>query len=184
MGMYTKFNVILPIAQDTPKDILERIKNIMNGDDAEFDFVLCDSFYFTGTNNSAIKYPFDWRDDYETIVLHIDCDSKDYDDEQQKFLKWICPYIDDRFQSVDSIVLLPTKRMDSSGYRIYEVIPCYYGKPLGKLHGYDTFSIIMESKHNGVGIDCLRCGLMRIFLPNEEYIIDTWFYQIVEKVVE
>lgn len=106
MGMYTKFNVILPIAQDTPKDILERIKKIMNGDDAEFDFVLCCSHYFTGTNNTAIKYPFDWRDDYESIVLHIDCDSKDYHDEQQKFLEWICPYID--------------RNASFLGYQIYE----------------------------------------------------------------
>lgn len=91
------------------------------------------------------------------------------------------PYINERFQDVDSIVLLPTKKMDSSGYRIYEVIPCYRYEPLGKLYGYDTFSIIMESKYNRVGIDCLKCGLMRIFLPHNEYRFDSWFHQIIKR---
>lgn len=88
---------------------------------------------------------------------------------------------EDRLVNVDSIVLLPTRHMDSSGYRIFEVIPCNFLKPLGKARGYDTFSIIMESKYNAVGIDCLKCGLMRIFLPTHEYVLDDWLHQIIKK---
>lgn len=83
---------------------------------------------------------------------------------------------------VDSIVLLPTKRHDQSGYNIFFVVACNRNQPVGICYGYDTFSIIMESKWNRVGIDCLRgSGLMRIFLPTNEYAIDPWSHQIVKK---
>lgn len=83
---------------------------------------------------------------------------------------------------VDSIILLPTRRKDSSGYRIYEVIGCLRSKVVCKLYGYDTFSIIMESKWNRVGIDCLiRSELMRIFLPPNEYQLCPILHQIVRK---
>lgn len=73
---------------------------------------------------------------------------------------------------VDSIVLLPTRKVDTSGYKIYEVIACNNRKAIAKLYGYDTFSIYMESSFNRVGIDCLKgSGLMRIFLPPNEYAI-------------
>lgn len=80
--------------------------------------------------------------------------------------------------SIDSIVLLPTRRKDSSGYRIYIVICCERNKAIGKLYDYDTFSIIMESKWNRVGIDCLQgSGLMRIFLPTNQYEICPLLHQ-------
>lgn len=70
--------------------------------------------------------------------------------------------------AIDSLVLLPTKRHNSSGYNNYEVIACHHHEAIGRLYGYDTFSIIMESDWNRVGIDCLRGScLMRIFLPDE-----------------
>jgi hypothetical protein len=83
---------------------------------------------------------------------------------------------------VDSIVLLPTKRHHPSGYNIFFVIACNKNKPVGICYGYDTFSIIMESKWNRVGIDCLRgSGLMRIFLPTNEYVIKPYLHHIVKK---
>ena len=40
----------------------------------------------------------------------------------------------------------------------------------------------MESEWNIVGIDCLRgSGLMRIFLPANEYVIKPYLHQIVKK---
>lgn len=93
------------------------------------------------------------------------------------------PYLDD-FESidVDSIVLLPSKRHHDSGFNLYEVVACLGWKPIGKCYSYDTFSIFMEGKYNRVGIDCLRgSGLMRIFLPSNEYYIDTSFHQIRRK---
>lgn len=95
------------------------------------------------------------------------------------------PYIKD-FETfeieIDSVVLLPSTRHDSSGYNIFNVIGCKGNEPIGMLIGYDTFSIIMESSWNRVGIDCLRgSGLMRIFLPTNEYIIKPYLHQAVKK---
>lgn len=92
------------------------------------------------------------------------------------------PYFrEEKTIAIDSIVLIPTKRHDSSGFNIYEIVPCMNFEPLGKLLGYDTFSIIMESRWNRVGIDCLRgSSLMRIFLP-DDYEIHTWLHEARKK---
>ena len=83
---------------------------------------------------------------------------------------------------IDSIVLLPTKRHNQSGYNIFFVVACNKNEPVGICYGYDTFSIIMKSEWNRVGIDCLRgSGLMRIFLPTDEYVIKPYLHQIVKK---
>lgn len=80
---------------------------------------------------------------------------------------------------VDSIVLLPTRQQHSSGYNNFYVIPCKHHTPLGKCDKYDTFSIYMNSNFNRVGIDCLKkSSLMRIFLPQNEYIVNVSFHQI------
>lgn len=94
------------------------------------------------------------------------------------------PYLDGLERiDVDSIVLLPSKKHHDSGFNLYEVVACLGWKPIGKCYSYDTFSIFMEGKYNRVGIDCLRgSGLMRIFLPTNEYYIDTSFHQIKRKV--
>lgn len=77
---------------------------------------------------------------------------------------------------IDSLVLLPTRYRDSSGYNLFDIIACHRFQPIGKIGRYDTHSIIMESDWNKVGIDCLRkSSLMRIFLP-DEYEIDIAFH--------
>lgn len=76
-------------------------------------------------------------------------------------------YFQDTLESidVDSIVLLPTKRHYPSGYNIFFVIACNKNKP--------------------VGIDCLRgSGLMRIFLPTNEYVVKPYMHQIVKKEIK
>ena len=83
---------------------------------------------------------------------------------------------------VDSIVLLPSRKHHDSGYNIYEVVVCNGNRAIGRCYGYDTFSIYMESNFNSVGIDCLRgSGLMRIFLPPNEYVIKPYMHKIVKK---
>ena len=83
--------------------------------------------------------------------------------------------------TLDSIVLIPSRSHHDSGFNYFEVVPCYDMKPLGKLLGYDTFSIIMDSVWNRVGIDCLRgSSLMRIFLP-DDYEIHTCFHEARKK---
>lgn len=86
---------------------------------------------------------------------------------------------------VDSIILLPTRKCHSSGYNMFYVIACNHRQVIGKCFDYDVFDIIMESKRNRVGIDCLRgSGLMRIFLPPNEYVIKPYMHQIVKKEIE
>lgn len=93
------------------------------------------------------------------------------------------PYIDEMNGiDVDSIVLLPSKIHHDSGFNVYEVVICNKWTALGKCFGYDTFSIFMQGSYNRVGIDCLRgSGLMRIFLPPNEYYADPMFHQIRKK---
>ena len=83
---------------------------------------------------------------------------------------------------VDSLVLLPTRKHDDSGYNLYDIVACYHNQALGKIGIYDTHSIIMNSKWNRVGIDCLRgSSLMRIFLPDDDYEITPWRHQTAKK---
>ena len=93
------------------------------------------------------------------------------------------PYIDEMNGiDVDSIVLLPSKRHHDSGFNVYEVVICNKWTALGKCFGYDTFSIFMQGDYNRVGIDCLRgSGLMRIFLPPDEYYAEPMFHDIRRK---
>ena len=110
MGMYTKASFIIPIKKDTPKNIKDICYNLFEGD-SELDgfdlpkhqffetkrfwaFAGCNSFYFTGTSNSAVKYSDSYCGGCEDMVLHIDCDLKNYDDEIELFLDWIKDYME------------------------------------------------------------------------------------------
>lgn len=93
------------------------------------------------------------------------------------------PILDDfKTYDCDSIVLLPTRLRHNSGFNYYTVIVCNKWNAVGKMDMYDTASIIMESRYNRVGIDCLRgSGLMRIFLPPNEYQANPAFHEIRKK---
>ena len=68
---------------------------------------------------------------------------------------------------------------------MFYVIACNHRQIIGKCFDYDVFDIIIESEWNRVGIDCLRgSGLMRIFLPPNEYVIKPYLHQIVKKEIE
>ena len=83
---------------------------------------------------------------------------------------------------IDSIILLPTRQHHDSGYNYYQVVVCNNREAIGRTVLYDTFSIYMEGKYNRVGIDCLRgSGLMRIFLPSEEYVVHPYLHSITIK---
>ena len=98
------------------------------------------------------------------------------------------PYLDEfkdhKFSSieVDSIVLLPSRKHHDSGFNCYEVVLCNKWEAIGKCYGYDTFSIYMGNGFDRVGIDCLRgSGLMRIFLPRNEYKAVPIYHEIRRK---
>ena len=88
-----------------------------------------------------------------------------------------------RHIDVDSIVLFPTRRVAEylSEYKVFEVVVCSRFEPICRLMGYDSFSFFIEGEYTRVGIDCLRCGLIRIFLPQNEYVVDTLFHEIRRK---
>lgn len=96
-------------------------------------------------------------------------------------------YINDSLESldIDSIILLPTRKRHSSEFNLFQTIACNGREVIGKCKDYDLFDIIMESKYNRVGIDCLRgSGLMRIFLPANEYVIKPCYHKIVKREKE
>ena len=83
---------------------------------------------------------------------------------------------------VDSIVLVPTKIHDDSGYNVFYVVACNNRQPVGICSGHDAFDIFIKSEYTRIGIDCLRgSGLMRIFLPTNEYVIKPYLHQIIKK---
>lgn len=68
------------------------------------------------------------------------------------------------YKDFDSMVLLPTKIKDASGYNYYSVAIVKDNIVIGRTTLYDTFSIFTLSEDERIGIDCLRkSGLMRIF---------------------
>lgn len=96
------------LKKNTPKYVINILNHLMGNDkensfghfsfpDNEFfrcdrfKFIfLCDSYYFDGYTNSGIEY--DHIDEKYHIVVNSNL--KNYDDEIDKFLNWIQPYID------------------------------------------------------------------------------------------
>lgn len=110
MGMYTKFSVVIPIKRETPKEIQEVLVDLVenagykldSGElqkpnhkffESDYFSAQCDSYYFTGTHNSAVKYSHEFEEVHR-LVLHIDCDFKNYEDNINLFLDFVAPYID------------------------------------------------------------------------------------------
>lgn len=112
MGMYTKVNLCLPIKKDVDDNTKNILYGIFQGNEIKelaekgikipnhIFFQDCSrvwfpnsggSYSFTGTCNSAIKY--DNLEQY-AMVLYIDTDFKNYAEEIENFLDWICPYLD------------------------------------------------------------------------------------------
>lgn len=103
MGMYTKYNLIIPLKNDTPDEVINELKMILKGEEPK-DGSYClwlnnNSFYFTGTSNSKLLH------NTLNYVLHIDCDTKRNYNEIDDFLNWIVPY---------------AKSRGFLGYRLYE----------------------------------------------------------------
>ena len=106
--MYTKFNVIIPLKNDIPKNIKELLYEMIeygttsskdesieheffNGKTRPF-FARCNSYYFTGTSNSSIQYANE--EEKKDMVLHIDCDFKNYNNDIDLFLDFVKQFIE------------------------------------------------------------------------------------------
>ena len=77
----------------------------------------------------------------------------------------------------DSLVLIPTKIRHNSGFNYYDIALCNNFEPIGKVGLYDTFSIFASKQEDRIGIDCLPCGFMRIFLQPETYSANICFHE-------
>lgn len=145
MGMYTKLNLILPLKKDLSVSNQLLIETLVSGtysdsyysrennhpdhpffnkDNRKSGMFKSSSYYFTGTNNSEIKYD-DLRE--HSMVVHIDCDFKNYNNEIEDFLDWIKQYINADYDDLKFL-----------GYSQYE--EC--NKP--KLYYFSTGNIITE----------------------------------------
>ena len=104
MGMYTEFHFNAEVRGSSPASVIEILKFMVDGTVSEPEekpchplfrtdrwegMLRCDSYYFAADTNSTFRY--------DTIskayFLCVRCNFKNYDDEIQKFIDWIKPYI-------------------------------------------------------------------------------------------
>lgn len=78
----------------------------------------------------------------------------------------------------DSIILIPTRKKDSSGYMLFDCVLCNESKPLGRVGLYDIFTIWTGNKSERVSIDLLPCGYFRIFCMQDNYFSKPWFHEL------
>ena len=105
MGMYTELNFNAALLQNTPDSVLSILGKMVNGDDispeglpdhelfktSRWDFMLvCDSCYFDARTHSELC----WDDVAKRHNLCIQCNLKNYDNEIDKFIDWVTPYLD------------------------------------------------------------------------------------------
>lgn len=100
MGYYTCKLLCCALKKDTPENVISTIKALVNHDDMPSDSVLSESdfkIYQYGLGgyvnsyfipNQRMEYDEDlgWR-------IFVNGESKDYEDEFEKFLEWLKPYI-------------------------------------------------------------------------------------------
>lgn len=93
------------------------------------------------------------------------------------------PVIDD-FQDcvpINSIILLPHRKLHDSGYRSYQVVTCWNMQPIGICGKTDILDVFFENKSE-IKIDCLRKSkLMRIVLPEVGCELNATYQQIIVK---
>lgn len=105
MGMYTELYISFGIKKDTPNDVVEVLRalfdhkwqsNLPHLPNHEFFecprwrmIGSCSSFYFVPFATSAMHVEYDGR-----VFITSRSDLKNYDNEIQKFINWVTPYID------------------------------------------------------------------------------------------
>ena len=105
MGMYTELNIGVRICP-TPT-VLQKL-NYMLGEDTEDVYIdhplftdrtrwkymlLCDSYYFDGKADSKLFVDNELYPNRPIYFLNVRCNLKNYNEEIEKFMDWICPYI-------------------------------------------------------------------------------------------
>lgn len=102
MGMYTEFHFNSELKRDTPEHILATLRVMLSDEwpkpDAERPFdaercwtmLRCDSYYFSADTHSTLRHD----DISNSHFLCIRCNLKNYDNEIEKFIEWITPWLD------------------------------------------------------------------------------------------
>lgn len=102
MGMYTEFHFNKQLKADVPKEVKDtllymlgeiekqpkKIKHPLFETDRWETMLLSDSFYFDAPTSSCICTELGIK------YLSIRCNLKNYDNEIEKFIDWITPYLD------------------------------------------------------------------------------------------
>ena len=101
MGMYTELHFNASLKENIPKEIIDTLSYMLGDDEyntAPAPFVAdgwrymltCDSYYFSADTHSTLRFD----EIAEQYYLCIRCNLKNYDEEIEKFIKWIMPYTD------------------------------------------------------------------------------------------
>ena len=104
MGMYTELNIGVQIVND--EKAIKKLNYMLNESDKDiqiehplFDnkrrwryMLQCDSYYFDSQTDSKL-YRDDLYKDDPMYFLNVRCNLKNYNDEIELFLDWLCPYI-------------------------------------------------------------------------------------------
>ena len=104
MGMYTELNINVELKDDTPKEVIEILKYMLDNNltkpellshdlfytDRWEHMLKGDSYYFDADTHSTLRY----GEICESWYLNIQCNLKNYDNEIDKFINFITPYVD------------------------------------------------------------------------------------------
>jgi hypothetical protein len=100
MGYYTCKLLCCALKKDTPENVINTIKALVNHDDIPSDSVLSESDFETyryGLSGYVNSYFIpNHRMEYDEHLgwrIFVNGESKDYEDEFERFLEWLKPYI-------------------------------------------------------------------------------------------
>lgn len=106
MGMYTEFHFNVKLKKDVPEDVIEVLRFMtadrdkperlpnhpLFRDDTRWGYMLtCDSYYFPMTVATSLLYD----NIAKGYFLSVRSNFKNYNNEIDKFLNWIIPYVAD-----------------------------------------------------------------------------------------
>ena len=108
MGMYTEIIFGASLKINTPKSVIDTIKYLISDEitDADMDSKIMQHPFFCSDRNwllrsagsyyfpGVVEPKFNFDDNSKQWYLHFRTNIKNYDNEIEKFLDWIRPYID------------------------------------------------------------------------------------------
>ena len=106
--MYTELVLGINLKEDVPNEVVDILTYMLESDQESLEptlpdhnlfrsdrwkFMLrCDSYYFAGFTHSEMYYD----DIGKQWEINIRCNLKNYDNEIEKFINWISPYVESR----------------------------------------------------------------------------------------